>query len=377
MFIPSLSTLVNNFHCYSVKIVHRRAETPARVQSAAVRVRVGFLGAGLIATYHSKSLRVSGADVTWAGVYDPDEERARAFAAASGATVCGSEEEVVDGCDAVYVCTWTAEHPLLVALAAGRGRAVFCEKPLAVSLAAAREMAGLVADAGVTNQVGLVLRSSPALLAARRLVSDEVSGRVMSVVFRDDQYLPNQGMYRSTWRGEVAKAGGGTLLEHSVHDVDVLEWLVGSIESVSAQSADFHGLDGIEDVVSASVRFAGGALGALVSVWHDVLPRPSLRRIEVFCERLWCCVEGDWWGPVRWTLADGSDGVLEGPDLFMLAPSTDCAYAGPGNPDAGFVRAAAEGAPAFPDLAVAVRAHEVLDAMYRSADDGGAPVATA
>src|SRR5437763_8739269 len=156
--------------------------------------------------------------------------------------------------------------------------------------------------------------SAPALLAARRLVSDEASGRVMSVVFRDDQFLPTQGMYGSTWRGEVAKAGGGTLLEHSVHDVDVLEWLVGSIESVNARSASFHGLDGIEDVVSASVRFAGGALGALVSVWHDVLARPSLRRIEVLCERAWCCVEGDWWGPVRWTRADGSGGALEGAD---------------------------------------------------------------
>ena len=199
----------------------------------------------------------------------------------------------------------------------------------------------------------------------------------MSVVFRDDQFLPTQGMYGSTWRGEVAKAGGGTLLEHSVHDVDVLEWLVGPIESVNARSASFHGLDGIEDVVSASVRFACGALGALVSVWHDVLARPSLRRIEVLCERAWCCVEGDWWGPVRWTRADGSGGALEGADLFELAPSADGFYSGPGNPDAGFVRAAAERGPAFPDFAVAVRAHEVLDAMYRSAAEGAAPVAVA
>src|SRR6059058_2812253 len=93
----------------------RPVATGAQVQSAAVRV--GFLGAGLIATYHSKSLRRSGADVTWAGVYDPVEARARAFAAASGGTVCRSEEEVLDGCDAVYVCTWTAEHPRLASLA--------------------------------------------------------------------------------------------------------------------------------------------------------------------------------------------------------------------------------------------------------------------
>src|SRR3954454_11757073 len=124
-------------------------------------VRVGFLGAGLIATYHSKSLHVGRADVTWAGVFDPDPDRAEQFAAASGATVCASEEVVLDGCDAVYVCTWTAEHPRLVAAAVERGLAVFCEKPLAVNLAAAQAMTDTVARAGVVNQVGLVLRHSP------------------------------------------------------------------------------------------------------------------------------------------------------------------------------------------------------------------------
>src|SRR5207237_9722127 len=101
---------------------------------SAMTVRVGFLGAGLIATYHSKSLHVSGADVAWAGVFDPDSARAEDFAKASGATVSASEEEVLDGCDAVYVCTWTAEHPRLVDAAAARGLPVFCEKPMAINL---------------------------------------------------------------------------------------------------------------------------------------------------------------------------------------------------------------------------------------------------
>ena len=72
-------------------------------------MRFGFLGAGLIATYHSKSLRRSGAEtecgVVRSGVFDPDAERAAAFAKASGHTVCAAEDEVLDSCDAVYVCT--------------------------------------------------------------------------------------------------------------------------------------------------------------------------------------------------------------------------------------------------------------------------------
>jgi predicted dehydrogenase len=258
-------------------------------------------------------------------------------------------------------------------MAAERGLPVFCEKPLATSLAGAREMAATVAAAGITNQVGLVLRSSPAFLALKALIEDPASGRVMSVVFRDDQFIPTQGSYRSSWRGDVLKAGAGTLVEHSIHDVDMLEWVIGPMASVSAMTAGFHGIEGIEDVAGVAIRFANGAIGSLMSVWHDVLDRPSLRRTEVFCERAWFCVERDWLGPLTYTRADGTGGVIEGDALFALAPSPDGAHSGQGNPDGAFVRAAAEGRPATPDFAVAVRAHELVDAMYRSAAEGGIP----
>jgi predicted dehydrogenase len=339
-------------------------------------MRVGFLGAGLIATYHSKSLRRSRENVMWAGVFDPDTARSEAFAQASGARVCSSEDEVIDTCDAVYVCTWTAEHRRLVEAAAARGRAVFCEKPLATNLADARAMADCVAAAGnggVTNQVGLVLRRSPAFTMLRELVQDPQSGRVMSIVFRDDQFIPTQGMYGSTWRGDVARAGAGTLLEHSIHDIDLLEWVIGPIASVGTRSASFHEIEGIEDVVVATIGFASGGIGSLVSVWHDNLTRPSLRRVEVFCERAWFALEGDWFGPVTWTRADGSSGTLEGEALVEAARAiVDDDL----NPDGAFIRAVRNGHAAFPDFAVAVRAHEVADAMYRSAAADGAPVRT-
>ena len=161
-------------------------------------------------------------------------------------------------------------------------------------------MTDVVNDAGVTNQVGLVLRRSPAFLWLRHVITAPEAGAVMSVVFRDDQFIPIQGHYSSTWRGDVEKAGAGTLLEHSVHDIDMLEFLVDRIDMVSARSASFHGITGIEDAMAVSFSFASGAVGTLTSIWHDVLSRPSLRRVEVFCERRWAVLEGDdWFGPVR------------------------------------------------------------------------------
>lgn len=334
-------------------------------------MRVGFLGAGLIATFHSKMLRGSGEDVTWAGVFDPDAERGARFASASGATAARSEEAVLDGCDAVYICTWTAEHPRLVSAAVERGRPLFVEKPLAVDLAGARQLTEEVRASGLTNQVGLVLRRSPVFNLLRALLAE--SGPVMAVSFRDDQFIPIQGSYGSTWRADRNRAGAGTLIEHSIHDLDLLEHVIGPVTSISARSANFHGHPDIEDAVVAGLTFAEGGLATLTSVWHDVLSRPSLRRVEVFCTDCWFAVEGDWFGPLTWQAPDGPPVVLDGQEVL-----DECARRGIAtpNPDGDFVRAVRDGMAAWPDVGVALRAHELVGAAYQSAAAGGAPVAT-
>ena len=335
-------------------------------------MRVGWLGAGHIATFHSKMLRSERMDgVAWAGVYDRDPGRAERFAAASGGSVAASEEEVLDNCDAVFICTWTSEHRRLVEMAVERGVAIFCEKPLATTTADARAMADLVDAAGITNQVGLIMRRYPAFAVLGDLVADPAAGRLMSFVFRDDQWLPVPGEYGSTWRGDAAKAGAGVLLEHSIHDLDIIEASVAPIQAVSARSSSFHALAGIEDLMVVMFDLGDGAVGSLTTVWHDVAPRPSLRRVEVFCERRWIALEGDVFGPVRWTDADGTDGELGADGLVERAAKIGVS----GWPQWAFIEAARTGAPVRPSFRDAVRPHEVADAVYRSAAEGGSWVA--
>jgi myo-inositol 2-dehydrogenase / D-chiro-inositol 1-dehydrogenase len=337
-----------------------------------VTTRVGFLGAGLIARFHAGMLASSGEPFDPGPVYDLDPDRTAAFAAEYGYEPATSEDVVLDGCDAVYVTTWTSEHPRLVIAAAEKGRHVFCEKPLAFDAGGAQAMAGAVAAAGVVAQVGLVLRRSPSFGLVKALVEDPAAGRPMAVVFRDDQYIPIRGFYGSTWRGSRDKAGAGTLIEHSVHDLDLLRWLLGDAVSVSCRTSSFHGIPGIEDVAAVTATFASGATAALTSIWHDVDERGSLRRVEVFCERAYICLEGDWLGPVRWSFA-GDDGetVLAGDPLIAEARSRGARL---GNPDGSFLRAIAKGGPAWPSLDDAVLAHELVDACYASAAAGGTPV---
>lgn len=331
-------------------------------------VRVGFYGAGFISRFHVASLAASRVDHAIVAVHDPDATRAAAFAAEHGAAVVG-EDELLRLVDAVYVTTWTSEHPRLVEKAAAAGVAVFCEKPVAVDAPTAERMVGAVEAAGVVNQVGLVLRFLPSFRWVRHLVGDPRAGRVLAVVFRDDQYIPDQGIYGSTWRVDATRSGRGTLLEHSIHDVDILQWLLGPVDAVSATVREVHGHDRIDDVAVARLDFADGAVATLTSVWHDVLERPSLRRVEVLCERLFVALEGDFTGPVRWQFTGEGERVLEGEALAAaVADAGDTATV---NSATAFLSAVRDGTPALPSLAEALPAHRVVDAIYASAADGG------
>ncbi len=329
-------------------------------------LRIGFLGTGLIAENHARGLSATD-DATIVACYDIDAERCERFAANHDAAAMDTPEAVIASSDAIYVCAWTAAHPELVAAAADAGRAVFCEKPLAVDLTTVEQMINTVDRVGVINQVGLVLRRSPAFRWVTETTRTQDVGRLMSIVFRDDQYIPIQGMYGSTWRADAAKAGAGTLIEHSIHDLDLITWMMGPVSSVAARTANFHGHPGIED--QAHVRLDGfdGATASLISIWHDLLDRPSQRRVEVFCEGAYFHIEGDWSGPVNYDIA-GEQGSLEGVALAEAATDLD----GRGqNADVDFVRAVVADRPAYPDFSVALEAHRLCDAAYQSAAEQG------
>jgi predicted dehydrogenase len=287
---------------------------------------------------------------------------------------------VVERCDAVWVCTPTAAHREAVDAALAAGRAVFCEKPLATDLAAALDLTEAVRASGLPAQSGLVLRSAPVFRALRDVVQSGELGRPMAVTFRDDQYFPIQGTYGSKWRADPAQAGGGCLIEHSIHDVDILRFCFGDVEEVTGRTANFSGSAGIEDMAAVSMQFASGLSAHLTSVWHNILSRGSTRRIELFCENAMVWLDDEFRGPLHvqtsertesrpcpsppWVqeLSFGSDEIGLG-----VAPYVE--------EDRAFVDAIVAGRPPDPSLDEALVAHRLVDAAYRSAADGSRPVA--
>jgi predicted dehydrogenase len=328
-----------------------------------------MLGAGFSAGEHAAFIRAA-PHAELSAVYDPVPERAARFGADTGAAVLDSPDELIRKSDAVYVCTPTSEHHEAVEAVASCKKPLFCEKPLGRDLHEAHAVSDLVVASGIINQVGLVMRYSPAFYWMRYLLGQqERSGRILTISIRSDQFLPIHGVYASAWRKEMEKAGGGVLLEHSIHDLDMIEQLVGPVRSLAASTREVHRFTGIEDVALVSFESESGATGSLVSVWHDMSERPENRRVEVICERLWFALDGHYHlGPVHWQWTGEKQASLVGSALKDAALrkglETD-------NEDAAFAGAVIRSQEATPTVLDALRAHQLVDVAYRSARQGG------
>lgn len=199
---------------------------------------------------------------------DPD-------AVAEAANRYGVEEWTTDWHDVVShrdveivdVCTPPGTHAEIVEAAAAAGKAVVCEKPLAVDYASAAAAARAAADANAPNAIGFNYRRLPALALMKQLVDD---GRVGEVRLWRGAWLSDEFVDPDIpfdWRFERA-LGGSTIADLGAHLIDLALWMVGDVDSVAAQSETFtrersaRAVD-VDEASSGLLRFAGGARGLL------------------------------------------------------------------------------------------------------------------
>ena len=346
--------------------------------------KIGFIGCGHIAKFHARNVRDAinrhGMDMAYHAVCDLELDRAKTFAEIAGCSLVTTQaEEVIDACDVIYVCTETAAHQALVAAVAQAGKHLFCEKPLAKNLADAQDMTEQVRGAGIVHQVGLVLHFSPVYRVLAELMEDDW-GALLSAHMRDDQCFPIGDHYGSSWRADPKRAGSGTLLEHSIHDVDLFRRLFGQVGAVQCHTMEVSGRPGIEDV--AHVRFfherpsssEGGFSSSLASIWHDMPERQSSRSLEIFFERARFTTDSDYFGAITVEVPGRKAEILSHDEVlsrFMMLEGLDPAeedlrsLAGIG--DRRFLQAVERGEGAQPSFDDALRAHEIVDACYRSA----------
>ncbi len=227
-------------------------------------IRIGLIGAGAIMRLSHGPVISKSRDAELAAVFDPDSERAKAIAADFGGRAFDDLEAMLDkgGVDAVVVATPNRFHADGVVAAAAHGKHVFCEKPLAIDVADCRRMIEACEQAGTVLQVGFNQRFWSQVQIAKGLVDAGFIGKVhqmRSIYSEKSTAYPAATRYRY----DLAQSGGATIIDLTIHRIDLARYLVGDFASVFAELAHSQMEEKVDDNVWLLARFASGTRGCL------------------------------------------------------------------------------------------------------------------
>ena len=241
------------------------------------KVRWALIGASTIAReWVIAAIRAAGGDV--AVVMSTDPARASAYAAENGIPrFSTSLNEAMADVDAVYIGTTNDLHKQQTLAAAAVGKHVLCEKPLATTLADAREMVAAAKAAGVVFGVNHHLRGAATHRAMRAAIAAGHIGRPLFARVCHAGYLP---LHLQGWRLTNPKAGAGAVPDLTVHDADTLRFVLADepLEVTAMVQEAGMGAPGIEDGAMGVVRFSSG----LLAHFHDAFTtRYAITAFEV------------------------------------------------------------------------------------------------
>ena len=225
--------------------------------------RIALVGCGRISKNHFEAIgRIDG--LSLAAVCDEVEARARAAGEQYGVPWFTSYDEMLtqSECDAVTIATPSGLHPAHGTKAAKAGKHVIAEKPMAISLSSADALVQACDDAGVHLFVVKQNRLNPAVQLLRRAIDRGRFGRIYmanaTVRWARPQEYYDQAPWRGTWEFD-----GGAFMNQASHYVDLIQWLVGPVESVMAKTATMARRIEAEDSGAAVLKFRNGALGVI------------------------------------------------------------------------------------------------------------------
>lgn len=340
-----------------------RAEAPVRV--------------GLMSFAHVHAARYATLLKNWPGVEllvaDPDADGAPAgeirgalLAEQLGVALVDSYDELFAwGPDAVVVCGETSRHRKLIEQAAANGAHVLCEKPLATNLADARAIIDVCAAAGVQLMTAYPVRFHPAFAELRASVRSGLLGRVLVATGTNNGQVPTNSR---RWFADEKLAGGGALMDHTVHVADLLDDLLESpaVEVYAQVNRIIHAdTVQVETGGLVVVTYRDGTVASIDCSWSAPASYPAWGGLTL-------AVEGESGSALfdafadRLDVFDDSVGRLSwldyGPDLdaLMLAE---------------FLRCIRTGEPCHPDGEVGYRTLEIVRCAYGSVRTG-APVRT-
>lgn len=244
-------------------------------------VGFGIVGCGMIAKFHARAIAdIKGAKLV--GCFNRTIDKANALATEFGGQPTDDLDALLarPDIDIITICTPSGAHMEPAIAAAKAGKHVIVEKPLDVTLKRCDAMIDACAKAGV--KLGTIFPSR--FHKSSQLLKKAVDEGRFGQLTLGDAYVKwyrTQAYYDSgAWRGTWKLDGGGALMNQAIHSVDLLQWLMGPVVEVSAHTATLaHERIEVEDVATATLRFASGALG-VIEATTAAFPG-SLKKIEL------------------------------------------------------------------------------------------------
>jgi predicted dehydrogenase len=368
-------------------------------------LNIGMIGYGFMGRAHSNAYANvahyfdTGYKPVLKAVCARDAEKAKAFADTWGYESIETDWKKLlarKDIDAVDICTPNNLHKEIAIAAAQAGKAILCEKPLAMNAAEGEEMCQAVEKAGVANTVWYNYRRIPAVSFAKQPIDSGKLGKIFHyrANFLQDWTisadLPQGG--QGLWRLDVAAAGSGVTGDLLAHCIDTAIWLNGGVANVTAMTETFikerkHNLTGkvekvgIDDACAFLCRFDNGSLGLFESTRY-ARGHKALYTLEINGEK----------ASIKWDLHDlhrlswfdhRTEGPLRGWSSIHVTDG-DHPYMGkwwvPGlaigyessfvHQVADFLTGLAEGKPISPTFRDALETQKVCDAVLASAKSG-------
>lgn len=240
--------------------------------------RSAIIGTGAIAHAHAEAIAALAGRIELVAVVDVDSDRAAAFAArfAPGAAIYTDAGALLaaERLDLVHVCTPPQTHVPLAIQALRAGVPALVEKPTALTLAQMDELIAVSHETGIPALTVFQHRYGAAGRRLQRLAREGVLGRPL-VATCETLWYRTPDYFDLPWRGRWDVEGGGPTMGHGIHQFDLLLSVLGPWERLSAFAARQVLPTDTEDVSTAVVEFASGALATVVN--SIVSPRETSR----------------------------------------------------------------------------------------------------
>jgi len=333
------------------------------------KIKFAIIGCGRISGKHLSALEEHQDNAELAAVCDVDETVLHEAANKNGSTGYKSLDDTLKNSDAdVFVlCTPSGLHPDQTIQIARDGRHIITEKPMATRLQDGKRMVNACDQAGVHLFVVKQNRLNPTLQLLKKALVRKRFGRIymvnVNVFWTRPQEYYDQAKWRGTWEFD-----GGALMNQASHYVDLLDWLIGPIESLHAYTATLERNIEVEDTGVANIKWRSGALGS-INVTMLTYPKNLEGSITILGEKGSVSVGGIAVNEIEhWEFAEEEEGDEE---IRKANYQTDSVY-GIGHPlyYENVIRVLRGDAGPETDGREGLRSLETLIAMYLSARDG-------